>query len=214
MTEEAGGRWCRAAAALGVSREDVPSRLADSAGLPQPVGALAIAVITGALDILDVLVPVGVVETDNDLFDASTDFGHQTIPPIAPEIFAAQAQIHTAVSGLPTRELWDTAQQLGVKSATVETGAQITAIRERARVRRQCEELLSQVAFEPVGYPPVDDAVAAAENADFESAVESILNSVRTRGSGEWDEITVEAVCCAVMLHLARIGDVFLHASE
>jgi len=207
-------RWRRSAETLATTRSELPALLAEFAGLPAPSGTLADRLITGTLDTLDALVPIGAVRTANDLVDATTDLGHETVPPIPNQIAAAQAQITDAISRLETPELHNAATQLGLRSDVTEWGVRVTLVRERQLIRQQSSELLADVAFDEVGYADADSDDREADYAAFRSTVETAVHSLRTQRPIDWDPTQVESLRCAVALHLAQIGDAFLQTSE
>jgi hypothetical protein len=207
-------RWRRSAEALAATRSELPTLLAEFAGLPAPSGTLADQLITHTLDTLDALVPIGAVRTANDLVDATRDLGHQTVPPIPNQIAAAQAHINDAISRLETPELHDAATQLGLQPDVMEWGARVTLVRERRLIRQQASELLADVEFDEVGYADADSDDHEADYAAYRSTVETAVHSLRAQRPIDWDATQIESLRCAVGLHLAQIGDAFLQTSE
>jgi hypothetical protein len=183
-------------------------------GLPAPTGPLAENLITQALDTLDALVPIGAVKLANDLVDATTAHGQETIPPIPNQIASAQSRINDAVSRLAPVELHCAATQLGLQPTTMEWGVRVTVVRERKLMRQQAAELLADVDFGEVGYPDADSDDHDAEYASFRSTVAAAVHSLRTQQPIDWDPTHIESLRCAVALHLAQVGDAFLQTSE
>lgn len=210
-------RWRRSTETLSTSPSDLPAVLADFVGLLIPTGALATSLIVQTFDALDELVPIGEVELKDDLVDATASLGYDTIPPIPPQITAAQSRIKDAISRLAPTELQCAADELGLQPATLEWGIGVTVIREHNLTGEKAAELLKDVDFDEVGYPDADpdsDAHEAENGAHFKATVAAAADFLRTQQPIDWQPIHIASLQCGVALHLARIGDGFLRTSE
>ncbi|MGJ6127391.1 hypothetical protein QN239_32955 [Mycolicibacterium sp. Y3] len=199
-------RWSRAAAALRTNQAGLPAALIAFAGLPPVSGPLGQKLVRHTLDTLQTHVPVGAVLTTCDLFDATTSTGLRVTPPISPHIIAAHSEISQTLESLSDRELRSAAVEFRMTSDTALHGIETTLIRRRRNISAAAE-------LEDTGYPDVDDGPSDDDYAALTTLASATLNTL-TGPTARWDDTTIEALRCAIAVHLAQIGDAFLHTSE
>ena len=204
------GRVPRAARTFCVEVGDLSAVAAAAcsfAGVAPPAGPLSHALVQRMMVIIDP-VPLGVLVTRQDLYDAATPTGPTgNLPPIPDEVTDVLNAVDAEISEMPPQHLQVLAADLGLDVATSNIAAILTR-RDRAADDEPDE------ASSPQPLRDVSDPRNAVERAQADAVEAAVLAALAQNPPAAWGPGEVRILRQAVRQLLAQLGDALLWASE